>query len=56
MHYFQPQICCGVNSVKLQSVITRLHNTLIQSNNENETNPFVSIYFVLIIFYILFNY
>lgn len=45
MCYFQPQICCRVNSVKLQSVITRLRNTLIQYNNENEIkqDPFVSI-------------
>lgn len=45
---FQPQICSGVNSVKLQSVITRIHNTLIQSNNENGTDQefYVSIFLI----------
>lgn len=38
-----PQICNGVNTVKLQSVITRICNTLIQCNHENEINqdPFI---------------
>ncbi|VVC32494.1 Hypothetical protein CINCED_3A019349 [Cinara cedri] len=38
-----PQICLGVNSVKLQSVITRICNTLIQRNHENETGQDFSI-------------